>query len=151
MWWNVTAYCTANPKLTPVDSHLLEKLVNFNIDIIGKVENIFRFDLLRWKREVTTLNALFLLLLVEVCAALFLPVSVTHYLLLCLEKECPKALTLCFHPWFGQSQALCQLSRHTIACCPALTLPKPLQPLPRPPSLPFMAGMHSAVTKWLSP
>ena len=64
--------------------------------------------------EVTAFNTyFFLLLFAEECAGLFSSVSVTHYLLLCIEEECPKALTFCFHPWFGQSQALCQLSRLT--------------------------------------
>lgn len=32
-----------------------------------------------------------------------------------LKKNAQRSLALHFHLWFGQSQALCQLSRHTTA------------------------------------
>lgn len=109
------------------------------------------FHLCGWlpTQEVMTLDTVFPLWLAEVCETPFLSSSVSHYFLLCLDKKnAPRFLPFCFHLWFGQSQALCQLSRHTVAWLSSPTLPKP--PPRLSPSPPVYSSWLVSTQLWLS-
>lgn len=52
---------------------------------------------------------------------------------------------------FGQSRPLCQLVWTTSAWMSSPHCQSPSSRCPKPPGLPFMARIHSAVSKWLFP
>ena len=80
------------------------------------------------------------------------PPQVTHYLLLCLEKEFPRGPDLLLRAvvWTKPGFVPALQAHHSLDVQP-LPPPRPLQLLPQPPCLPFTARIRSAVTKWLSP
>jgi len=125
------------------------KLANSNIDVIDWTGMNLDVHMQRWKqmRSVYTQHVVFSPLIssggLQALFCCSLPSTLSWVRI--PQRSWPYA----FPPWFGQSPALCQLSKH--ATSPAVSEAKAPPVVALVPQFTLHGRLHSAVTNWLSP